>query len=179
MVNLLPIAMDVQLSQDSDSDIRLYLGTRTPAVIQPALIDNEVMEVDEPEPLQYPVESQSNHVFDEAVPSSDEIYHAVVRFVDANEAANGHFIPIEAPVMPMEDEDDEMIGDVVLSFDSDDDSDSTASWKTVSSRTGEDNENRSDGKFRITNQLASTFFIFKPQSTFGSNNLLIIFVDSL
>lgn len=147
MVNLLPIAMDVQLShQDSDSDIRLYLGTRTAStIVQPTSVNDDRMEVDESSSLQYPVESRTNHVFDEAVPSSDEIYHAVVRFVDANEAANGHFIPIEAPVISMEDEDDEMIGDVVLSFDSDDDSDSTASWKTVSSRTGEDNENRSDG----------------------------------
>lgn len=133
MVNI-PTSMDFGFPPDANTDIRYYIESR----ISSAITEDDRMDIDEP---------RTDNSFDEAVPSSDEIYHAVVRFVDANEAINGHFVPIEAPIS-IDEEDDEVMGDVVPSTDSDDDTDSTSSWKTVSSRRGEDNENRSDGEFK-------------------------------
>uniref|UniRef100_A0AC34QHL8 B30.2/SPRY domain-containing protein n=1 Tax=Panagrolaimus sp. JU765 TaxID=591449 RepID=A0AC34QHL8_9BILA len=138
MVNFLPISMDISLSANTpttdDNDMSYF------TIPSRNLLNDDRMEIDEPS---FNYDRNLTRSFDEAVPSSDEIYHAVVRFVDATEAVNGHFVPIEAPI-PMEDDDDVVVGDVILSSDSDEDSDSTAtSWKSVTSRLGEDNENRS------------------------------------
>jgi SPRY domain-containing SOCS box protein 1/4 len=175
MVNLL--TFNTRLSDPADpkssgtSDLRLYLGARTygtssSLTAHETSTDEQMMEIDDT-PISssagttassssledarrrqnyYLMETDTDE-YDEAVPASDEIYHAVVRLVDASEAVNGHFVQIDAPsiIDIDEDEDDEMIGDVLLSSSSDSDTDSTASWKSVASGNSEDNENRSHG----------------------------------
>ena len=178
MVNFMPLTFTTRLTTPTavaeHQTAGLYLGARNFESSSSSIVDDP-MDVDDtpmtmtPSPnsqmnssRQPPHSQQSYYLmetdtddFDEAVPATDEIYHAVVRLVDANEAVNnGHFVQIDtSPSIVDDDEeededdedDDEMIGDVLLSS-SDSDTDSTASWKSVRSGNSEDNENRSHGK---------------------------------
>uniref|UniRef100_A0A7E5A0M4 B30.2/SPRY domain-containing protein n=2 Tax=Panagrellus redivivus TaxID=6233 RepID=A0A7E5A0M4_PANRE len=166
MVNSYPVTLSARMPPppDPDPDLHLYLGPR-----RLSLLSDDAMDTSSPSPtattygLGMPLTVETSSCFSssmdmdvddvaEDLPATDEIYHAIVRFVDASEAAQGHFVPVEAPVI--EDTDEEMLGDTLStasSGSSDSESDSTASWKslasnglpTTSRRAGEDNENRS------------------------------------